>query len=125
MQPDPVLAHYLDWMVNIGFFVTLAFVPINSLWWPWWKEWWGRNIVLLDLFIAGTLFPDVLYLDWHITAWILQWSQAVALTATVLVIPWRTALIWNAQRAEAVLERKRPPAPDGTGGDPQPGGEPA
>lgn len=108
MQPDHALVVYDHVLINAAFIVSLLFTPVVSLFWPWWKEWWGQNIVALELCIAGTLLSSWLYIDFGVNSDVLQWLTAGFLTLIVLVIVWRTALIWYTQRYRAT--ESEPPA---------------
>lgn len=106
MHPDHVLAAYDSVLVNVAFFASVLFTPVVSAFWPWWREWWGQNIVLLELCISGTLFGSFLYTDFGVDSDALMWVTSVFLTAIPVIIVWRAAMIWHAQRAgqqQAVL----------------------
>lgn len=122
MQPDHFLLSYDHVLINVAFITSVLFTPVVSFFWPWWQESWGQNIVALEACIGGTLLSSWLFIDWGISSDVLQWVTASFLTLVVLIIIWRTVMIWHAQRYSA--ENKRSPAPDGTG-DPEPDGEPA
>jgi hypothetical protein len=88
-------------LINAAFITSLLFVPVTSAYWPWWQSWWGRNIVILELCIAGTLLGSVLFLDFGISSVAFQWIAAFFLTAIILIVIWRAVMIWAEQRKGA------------------------
>jgi hypothetical protein len=84
--------------INIAFWASLMFPVVTRFFWPWHQSWWGWNTVLLELSIAGTLFPSWLFLMFHVTNSGLEWSQIVFLGLVTLNILWRTVMIWRTQR---------------------------
>lgn len=107
MQPDHILAAYEHILINVGFVISLLFAPVNSLWWPWWQEHWGWNIVTLEMCIAGDLLSSFLFIDFHVASDALQWVTAFSLTLTVIIIVWRSLMIWQTQR-EALMAARQP-----------------
>lgn len=87
-----------DAEVMVAFWVSLAFPFVTRFFWPWNESWWGWNIVMLDLSIAGALFPDWLYLTFHISDVWLQWLQVFFLGLVTVNVVWRTVMIWRTQR---------------------------
>lgn len=98
MQASHALLVYSHWLINVGFIVSLLFAPLNSLWWPWWQQAWGWNIVSLEACIAGDLLSSFLFVDFHVALESLQWVTITSLTLTIAIIIWRTAMIWRTQR---------------------------
>jgi hypothetical protein len=103
---DNALLLSVHWEVNIGFFVSLLFPFITRFFWPWHLSWWGWNTVLLEVSIAGTLFPSVLHLDFHITDVPLEWTQVVFLALVTINVLWRTVMIWRTQRDGAAADNR-------------------
>lgn len=122
MHPDHALLAYDHVLINVAFITSVLFTPVVSLFWPWWRESWGQNIVALETCIAGTLFSSWLFIDWGISSDILQWVTAAFLTLVVLIIIWRTVMIWHAQRY--VTEDERSPVHE-RAAESQPDGDPA
>lgn len=92
--------------IMVGFWVSLAFPFVTRFFWPWNKSWWGWNIVMLDLSIAGTLFPSWLFLTFHVNdAW-LQWIQVFFLGLVVVNVVWRAVMIWRTQRRGDLREEE-------------------
>lgn len=114
-MPDRFLLAYSHWLINIGFAASVLFAPLNSLWWPWWREAWGWNIVSLEVCIAGDLISSVLFVDFHLTSDMLQWATIVFLTLTIAIIIWRSIMIWRIQRAAAPESSTRQRAGDEEG----------
>ena len=92
--------------VMVGFWVSLAFPFVTRFFWPWNKSWWGWNIVVLDLSIAGTLFPSWLFLTFHASDIWLQWIQVFFLGLVVVNVVWRTVMIWRTQRGAGLREEE-------------------
>lgn len=111
MQPDHALLIYDHVLINAAFIISVLFAPVVSAFWPWWQEQWGQNIVALELCIAGTLLSSFLFVDFGINTVVLQWVTAGFLTLVPLVIVWRTALIWYAQRYQEARAEQPPPEP--------------
>ena len=88
----------ISWEVNAGFIISLLFPVVTRFFWPWHQSWWGWNTVLLELSIAGTLFPSFLYRDFHLIDTPLEWSQVVFLALVIINVLWRTVMIWRTQR---------------------------
>ena len=86
------------WLVNIVFAVSALFPLVTALYWPWWDSWWGRNIVGLEICIAATLLPAVLFRDFAIDSLVLRWAQLVSLTLVAAMVVWRAVMIWHTQR---------------------------
>lgn len=101
MQPGHALVIYEHVLVNVAFLVSALFTPAVSFFWPWWNGQWGQNIVLLELCIAGSLLSSWLFIDFGMGGAVFQWLTVSFLTLIPVIIIWRTALIWKAQRADA------------------------
>jgi hypothetical protein len=96
----------VGWEVNAGFCVSMLFPAVTRFFWPWHLSWWGWNTVMLELSIAGTLFPSVLYRDLHITSGVLEWLQVIFLALVIVNVLWRTVMIWRTQRDGAEGEER-------------------
>lgn len=107
MQPDHALLVYEHVLINVAFITSVLFTPVVSVFWPWWDEPWGQNIVVLELCIAGSLLSSWLFIDFGINALVFQWFTAACLTLVPLIIAWRMMLIWKAQRLAAAEQAAR------------------
>lgn len=92
--------------VIAGFWASLMFPFVTRLFWPWNESWWGWNTVLLELSIAGTLFPSWLFLTFHVNNAGLQWCQVTFLGLVVVNVIWRTVMIWRTQRQGAARDEE-------------------
>jgi hypothetical protein len=101
----------VSWEIKTGFLVSLLFPFVTRVFWPWHLSWWGWNTVLLELSIAGTLFPSVLHRDFGIADLLLTWSQVVFLGLVVINVLWRTVMIWRTQRAGVAPDEQEISAP--------------
>lgn len=93
-------------LANVTFFVSLLFPVVTAFYWRWWDSAWGRNIVSLELGIAVTLLPAVLFRDFGIDSLALRWVQVTALATVPLIVAWRVVMIWLAQRSGALHGRR-------------------
>jgi hypothetical protein len=97
----------VHWEIYVGFWTSASFPVVTRFFWPWNQSWWGWNTVLLELSIAGTLFPDWLYLQFGINSSALPWAQAAFLGLVIANVLWRTVMIWRTQRDGAEAERSQ------------------
>jgi hypothetical protein len=111
MQDLQFLADMVRWEVNVCFLVSVLFPVVTWFFWPWHESSWGWNIVLLEIGIAGTLFPSWMHIDFQVTDLPLEWMQVIFLALVPANVIWRTVIIWRVQRAGA-----REPSPPGTPG---------
>jgi hypothetical protein len=95
---DQPLIDAAEWAVNTAFWAAVIFPVVTALIWPWWRDWWGRSMVALDLVAGGTALPYMLAADWHVHGVALEWILVVAIGLGPLVIAWRTAMIFHTQR---------------------------
>lgn len=88
--------------IQVTFWVSVLFPFVTALFWPWWKSWWGRNIIALEAAIAFTLIGEVLELEFglvpkHTPGHLLLWTSAVSLWSVPVVLVWRGGLIFLEQ----------------------------
>lgn len=97
--------------INVGFWVSLLFPVVTRFYWPWNRSWWGWNTILLELSIAGVLFPGWLYLtfDWG-SVYVLAWMELGFFALVILNVIWRAVMIWRTQRDGAARDAEEPPA---------------
>ena len=89
------------WLINITFWVTLAFPVVSRVFWDWTRHPWGRNIVAFDLAITFTFLGAVLYHDWRLSKHYLLlflWIQTCSLASAPAIVLWRLVIIWRVQR---------------------------
>lgn len=114
MTQEQFLHNYSEVLLNVTFIVSMLFPFVIASWWKWWESQWGKNMVLLELSIAVTILPSILFVDWHIDAAALHWMQAAGFTLVPIVVIHRTYLIIRTQREGAVKVRKKREDPDAT-----------
>lgn len=100
------LVKIIEWEINVGFSSSLLFPLVTRFFWPWHLSAWGWNTVLLELSIAGTLFPSFLHIDFGIIDLPLEWSQVVFLALVIVNVLWRTVIIWRTQREGAARDEE-------------------
>lgn len=98
---DQPLVDAVEWAVNLAFWGAVLFPAAVGLIWPWWRDWWGQNMVALDLCVAGTTLGLVLRYDWGVKSVSLAWVDVVSLSLSFVVIAWRAVMIFRAQRSSA------------------------
>jgi hypothetical protein len=89
-----------EYVVNFAFWAIIAVFIVTSLIWPWWKSFWGVNIVSLELAIDLALVPSVLSLDFgfsRLTSWPGAWVQIGAVFLAACIVVWRGFLIIHDQ----------------------------
>jgi hypothetical protein len=73
--------------------------PLVGLYFPWWENWLGRNLVYFDYLVAFALLPATLHIVFGFTTstlayqWIILLSVAFIPIATV----WRAIQIFRTQ----------------------------
>ena len=98
--------------LQAAFWASAVFPLVTSLFWPWWQSEWGRNIIALEAAIALTLLPDILIIEFGMVpgstpGHVLLWTATVSLCLVTVIIVWRGALIFRAQRAGRARDRER------------------
>lgn len=97
----------VEWEVQVGFVVSVLFPVITRVYWPWNQSWWGWNTVLLELSLAGVLFPSWMEINFRFDDIWLQWMEAASLGAVTLNVLWRAVMIWRTQRDGAEADREK------------------
>lgn len=99
-----------NWIINLAFWVCLAFPVITALYWPWWKDHWGWSIVVLELLVPVALLAGVLRIDFGLRSLdpiLFGWIVLAALGLIPLVVLHRIWLIWHKQQeAASKIERE-------------------
>jgi hypothetical protein len=86
--------------MNAAFWSSAAFLLVISIVWPFWKSFWGINIVMLELAIALALLPGILMHDFglHVLSnSAVGWIEVVALWLVGIIVIWRGGLIITEQ----------------------------
>lgn len=99
-EPPHSLVLATEWVVNFGFWTMIAFFVVTTCVWPWWKSFWGVNIVSLELSIGLALLPSTLSLDFdfsRLTSAAGAWLQVGAVFLASCVVIWRGVLIIHDQ----------------------------
>lgn len=120
---DQPLIDALEYTVNLAFWAALAFPFLIGLIWPWWRDWWGQNMIALDLCVAGATVGSVLRYDFGIRSTSLAWVSIVFLAMVFVIIVWRGVMIFITQRRGVTSYADNPAADDGA--DPAEAGSPA
>jgi hypothetical protein len=109
-----------NWGLNAAFWSSIGFLLTISIVWPWWKSFWGFNIMMLELAIALALFPPILARDFNVriaNSAAANWNEIVALWLVAIIVIWRGVMIATEQItaarrdssniAEIAVQRKR------------------
>ena len=105
-----LLIELAKWGVNIAFWPAFVFIPFVSLVWPWWRSFWGINIVTLEFAIMLALISAILSTDFglHIVNnAVLAWTEVVALWLVGILVMWRGYLVFIAQMRGTRLQRRK------------------
>lgn len=104
---NEVLLTTVEWEVQVGFVVSVLFPVITRVYWPWNQSWWGWNTVLLELSLAGFLFPSWMEINFRFDNIWLQWMEVASLGAVTVNVMWRAVMIWRTQRSGAEADREK------------------
>lgn len=86
--------------INVAFWPALLFLLLIGLVWPWWKSFWGINIVSLELAIVLALLSSIIEVDFHYSVEqnvLMGWVSVAALFLVGGIIIWRGFLVISAQ----------------------------
>lgn len=100
MTTDPVLLAVSHWEVIVGFCVSALFPLVILRWWRWYQSTWGWNTILLEVSIAATLLPSVIFRVFGIADEFLQWTAVICFGLVILNVIWRTVIIRKTQIEE-------------------------
>src|SRR5882724_84338 len=99
-----LLLHQLRLATVIAFYATLVFPGVVAPIWPWWKEWFGWNVITFDWSFTIVSFPTWLNLTFDVSVrnsvpW--AWFELVGIWLVILNIPVRVAIIFFIQKSVA------------------------
>ena len=99
MNQVATLASVLDWIVLVGFFSAFLFIPVVSLFWPWWKEPFGRAVMTMEGLIGLALLPATLRRLFGISLDDLGflYFEVIVLGCIPLRLFWLLRSIWKLQ----------------------------
>lgn len=88
------------WISLADFWISVAFIPVVSLFWKWWQTGFGTSLVALEALIALALFPEALERMFGVNAQTtgFQWFFALLLLMIGGAILWRGWVLWKIQR---------------------------
>jgi hypothetical protein len=87
--------------IQAAFWVFLAFTPVVSVFWPWWKSSLGKNIVSMEFVLAMILFPSAflhLELGMDVMGLGYQWTELAVFALAPLNVIWRFLVVLKMQR---------------------------
>jgi hypothetical protein len=99
MIPSYLIA-LAKWGMNLAFWSAVLFVLLSGWVWPWWKSFWGMNILLLEVAIALALLGSVITTDFGvhlISNLMLAWTTTTSLWLVGIIIIWRGFLVISSQ----------------------------
>jgi hypothetical protein len=108
----------IEWTVNATFWAAVLFPVLIGFIWPWWRDWWGQNMISLDLCIAGATFASVLRYDFGVHSIALAWVDVVFLALVFFILVWRCVMIFRTQRAGVTTYADNPAAVPAPATDP-------
>lgn len=95
-----VPAYVFEYGANFAFWASVSVLAGTSLIWPWWKSFWGINIVSLESALALALLPFVMSYDFGVrigNSPPFAWTEAASLWLMGAVIVWRGFLVIQQQ----------------------------
>lgn len=101
---DQPLIDAVQWLINVGFAVSVLAPAVTASFWPWWRtkpSFWGWTIMSFDLAFGLVLLPSFVEIDFGFHFVILIWLQLVFISLSVLLVAWRTVMIYLTQRDAA------------------------
>jgi hypothetical protein len=93
-------AEVAPYVAEAAFFSAVAFIAAYTILAKWWQTSLGITIVLLDLMIAVTLFPDILSSLFGVSvagSEAFTFTTLGAIAAVPVIIAWRFAILLRAQ----------------------------
>lgn len=97
---NPLVETYTEWAVNFSFWASVAFFIGIGVVWPWWKSFWGVNIVSLEGALMLAMFPFALSYEFGIRirdSPVFAWIEATALWLVGIIVVWRGYMIISQQ----------------------------
>jgi hypothetical protein len=104
MTQARILADISEWVIQLAFWCSLAFIAWYTIWAPWWRYSVGRAIVALDSAIALATGPTVAGLIFGpslVSGRFFQWLTVAAFGAIPVITVWRMAIVFRVQRVAA------------------------
>lgn len=103
MSTAQLQADIVTVIVQVAFWASALFVPVVSLFWPWWRAQFGRAAISIDVLLALALMPGTLRREFGIpvtSAWF-GWFEIVVLGLIPVRTAWLAWSIWKLQRQES------------------------
>jgi hypothetical protein len=94
------LADFINYGANVAFWASVSFFFLTSLVWPWWRSFWGVNIIALEGALGLALLPFIMSYDFgvHIvSSLVFAWVEGVSLWLIGVIIVWRGFLVVSQQ----------------------------
>jgi hypothetical protein len=101
------------WVVGVAFWVSVAFAPVITFFWRWWKDSWGWNIISLEVVIALALLRTILVTEFGLVRSGIEtlWLTDISVSLIPVIIIWRAVIIireqYKAVRRSEVLHAYR------------------
>jgi hypothetical protein len=114
------LTDWGTWAEGVAFWVCFLWPALILLFWPWYKDEWGWNMVAKTEMIALALLGITLHNELGVRYGtpLLTWIGVTAVTLIPVIIAWRTLIIIGNQRRGTV--RDAPEQLHRTDSDPDP-----
>jgi len=95
-----VQADIADTVIQAAFWTSVLFVAVLGLFWPWWRHWFGRAMVTIDLLLAVAFGPTVVSLCFPsvtVQGW-WMWVTVAGFAGIPIRTVFLTWTIWRIQR---------------------------
>jgi hypothetical protein len=99
------LADFIDYGANVAFWASVGFFLSTSVIWPWWRSFWGVNIIALEGALGLALLPFIMSYDFGVrivSSLVFAWVEGVSLWLIGIIIVWRGFLVVSQQLRGAV-----------------------
>jgi hypothetical protein len=89
-------------LILITFWTSAVFIPSVSTYWAWWRHWYGKAAIAIDVLLTGVLLPSALRLMFHINIASVDYGWFTIMVFALIPVRtvWLAVTIWQIQREE-------------------------
>lgn len=93
-------ADIIGLIIDASFWTSAVFVPVVSLYWPWWRHPYARAAMSIDILLAMAFLPAELrrVLGIPVSSPLFGWFEIVILGLIPVRTAWLGWQIWKVQR---------------------------